>query len=472
MVKITVLLFSFGLVFCSTPEQKEGLQIQPNIIYIFTDQQHANMMSCAGNPWLDTPAMDYIAQNGIRFTRAYTTNPVCSPARVSLITGRFASGFFDHEGNRVRENRGSMRIPEMSPEVLQSTIATYLKQAGYHLVYGGKEHLPQMITPTALGFTDLTDDERDGLANQAAAFIRQKHEKPYFMIVSLINPHDICYMAIRDHSDPNNPLLKRGEKELATLDWALKYPANVNDKTFFDQYCPPAPPNLEPQEHEPAAIKYMLTLRDFRAGAREHYTVEDWRRHRWAYCRLTEKADGQIQVILDALQQSEQEQNTLVLFSSDHGDNDGAHRLEHKTTFYEESANIPFMAMWKGHIPGGQVDSLHLVSNGLDLLPTVTDFAGVSGKSDPRGLSLKPLMMGKTVEWRQTLGVESEIGWMVVGNDGLKYIKYDAAGIEERLHDLNSDPFETTHFTDDPEYQETLSFLRNEMEEYWFPDIE
>jgi len=62
---------------------------RPNIIYIYTDQQSASMMSCAGNEYLETPAMDYIAENGIRFTRAYTTNPVCSPARVSLMTGRF-----------------------------------------------------------------------------------------------------------------------------------------------------------------------------------------------------------------------------------------------------------------------------------------------------------------------------------------------------------------------------------------------
>ncbi len=82
---------------------------QPNIIYLFTDQQSANMMSCAGNDWLKTPAMDYIAANGMRFTRAYTTNPVCSPSRVSLMTGRFAGCFKDDQGKEVRENRGSMR---------------------------------------------------------------------------------------------------------------------------------------------------------------------------------------------------------------------------------------------------------------------------------------------------------------------------------------------------------------------------
>lgn len=216
-------ILCLGCFSCQPIDQSNNQQRPPNIIYIYTDQQSANMMSCAGNQWLKTPAMDYIANHGIRFTRAYTTNPVCSPARVSLITGRFASDFQDDQGNTVRENRGSMRIPEVSEEVQQTTIAAFLKQAGYELVYGGKEHLPEPLIPTKLGFRDIADNERDELAQRSAAFIKSDHPNPYFMVVNLINPHDICYMAIRDHSDPENPLLVRGKTELATLDWALQY---------------------------------------------------------------------------------------------------------------------------------------------------------------------------------------------------------------------------------------------------------
>lgn len=86
----------------------------PNIIYIYTDQQGEAMMSCAGNEFLHTPAMDYIADNGIRFTRAYTSNPVCAPARVSMMTGRFPGYFMDKDGNMLRENGGARDIPEVS----------------------------------------------------------------------------------------------------------------------------------------------------------------------------------------------------------------------------------------------------------------------------------------------------------------------------------------------------------------------
>ncbi len=450
---------------------QRGARKKPNIIYIYTDQQSAAMMSCSGNTWLNTPAMDHIADNGIRFTRAYTTNPVCAPARVSLMTGRFPGSFNDKKGRPARENRGAMTIGHIPEEVVDTTIAAFLQRAGYDLIYGGKEHLPKGLTPKDLGFTDICNNERQLLAEESARHIKAKHDKPYFMIVSLINPHDICYMAIRDsaETDSEKRLVNRGTVPLAALDKAMEMPAGVGEDEFYETHCPPLPPNYEPLKDEPKAAEYMLDQRNFRRHARDKYTDRQWRLHRWAYCRLTEVVDREIQTILDAIKQSGAEEDTLVIFSSDHGDNDASHRLEHKTTFYEESANIPFAAMWKGQIPAGQVDDTHLVSNGLDLLPTVCDYAGLKAVADPRGKSLRPLFEGKDVPWRDTLGVENEIGRMVVSQDRLKYIRYDAAGKEERLLDLDKDPHETAYCTDDPAYASRLAALRQCFETEWFP---
>ena len=445
-------------------------KMKPNIIYIFVDQLSASMMSCAGNKWLKTPAMDYIAENGIRFTRAYTTNPVCSPSRVSLMTGRLPGYFKDQHGKEVRENRGAMNIPQVSGEVLNTSIASFLKKADYELFYGGKEHLPKSLIPTNLGFNDISDDEREVLAQEAAKVIKANHDKPYFMVVSLINPHDICYMALRQKatSEQDAVILERATTELTMLDKAMKIPNGVNPEEFYKSYCPPLPPNYEAQIDEPEAVKKLINLRPFRKNARENFTDDQWRHHRYAYHRLTEFVDARIQTILDAIKESNQEENTLVIFSSDHGEMSASHRMEHKSTLYEESANIPFMAMWKGHIAAGEVDEKHLVSNGLDLLPTVCDYAGVEGVSDPRGKSLRPLFERKQVKWRKTLGVESEIGKMVVDQDGFKYLRYDAAGIEEQLLNLNEDPYETTHFTNDLKYSEKLDFLRDVYNTEWF----
>jgi choline-sulfatase len=444
----------------------------PNIIYIYTDQQGEAMMSCAGNEFLHTPAMDYIADNGIRFTRAYTSNPVCAPARVSMMTGRFPGYFKGKDGNMVRENGGARDIPEVSEEVKSTTLAAYLKKAGYELAFGGKEHLPPSLSPEALGFIDITDDERDVLSEQAAAYIKGDYKDPYFLVVSLINPHDICYMAIRDFANAGtiDRLRENVKVEMETLDMALQMPEGVSKERFFAEYCPPLPPNFEAQEGEPLAIASLLDRRAFRRSAREEYSEEQWRMHRWAYARLTEMVDAQIQVILNALIESGQEEHTMVIFSSDHGDMDASHKMEHKTALYEESANIPFAAMWKGHIPAGQVNDRNLISNGLDLLPTVCDYAGIKAQSDPRGRSLRPLFEGNNIQWRRTLGVESEIGRMVVSEEGYKYIRYDAVGIEEQLMDLNKDPYETTHFTSDKAYSEVLSGLRESYEELWFPN--
>ena len=446
-------------------------QKRPNIIYIFTDQQHANMMSAAGNPWLKTPAMDYLAENGIRFTRAYTTNPVCVPARVSMMTGRFPGAFRDNNGDIVRQNNMAGRIPSISEEVENTTIAAWMKKAGYDLVYGGKEHLPKPLRPGPLGFKDISDDERNELASVAADYIKSKPKEPYFMILSFINPHDICYMAIRDfaETDFDHMLIRKGKTEIERLDKALQKPEGMSDEKFFARHCPPVPPNLEPQEGEPKALQSLVNNRPFRKNAREKYTDEDWRMHRYAYARLTEMVDRQIQEVLDALKASGEEENTLVMFSSDHGDNDASHRMEHKSTLYEESANVPFLAMWKGHISPGQVDEVSLVSNGLDLLPTVCDYAGIDGKSDPRGRSLRPLFEGNRENWRETLGVESEVGRMVVSEDGFKYIEYDLAGMEKQLLDLNLDPHETKHFTDSPAHQKKIEQLHENFKTVWFP---
>ncbi|MCP4310962.1 MAG: sulfatase-like hydrolase/transferase [Bacteroidetes bacterium] len=467
-MRTSVIIVFAGILFTSCLKQE-----RPNIIYIYTDQQSETMMSCSGNEYLETPAMDYIANRGIRFTRAYATNPVCAPSRVSMMTGRFPGYFSDSDGNQARENGGAQSIPEVSEEVKATTIAAYLKKAGYDLVFGGKEHLPPSLTPAALGFNDITDDERDVLSEKAAQYIKGEHKNPYFMIVSLINPHDICYMATRDFANARTleHLRKKVKIEMETLDQAIQLPEGVSKEQFFAEYCPPLPPNFEPQEDESLAIASLLDRRQFRRSAREEYTEEQWRMHRWAYARLTEMVDAQIQAILDALKESGQEEHTLVIFSSDHGDMDASHRMEHKTTLYEEAANIPFAAMWRGHIPAGQVNYKNLVSNGLDLLPTVCDYAGIKGQSDPRGRSLRPLFEGKDTGWRKTLGVESEIGRMVVDEDGYKYLRYDAAGKEERLMDLNEDPYETSHFTNNKTHSEVLSRLRKSFDEEWFPNL-
>jgi arylsulfatase A-like enzyme len=188
----------------------------PNIILIITDQQSANMMSCAGNKYVHTPNMDRLAAAGVRFNRNYCTNPVCVPSRVSMMTGKMPSEFGLWYNQRPFD-----LDPGMQPE----TLGTLMQNSGYELFYGGKIHLPDALKPQNNGFNYFCADEREGLAHACADYLQKNHPNPFFLVASFINPHDICYMIIRDFiEDKNNFDAGLLPKEISALDDALQIP--------------------------------------------------------------------------------------------------------------------------------------------------------------------------------------------------------------------------------------------------------
>jgi choline-sulfatase len=324
---------------------------------------------------------------------------------------------------------------------------------------------------SACGFDLLTSNERELLADECVKYLQKPHDRPFFLMASFINPHDICYMAIRDYV---RKLAEEGAPDSshwrtpAELDAALKIPEGVTDEEFYAKYCPPLPPNFEVPPEEPDAITYLVTERPFRLNARENWSEQRWRLHRWAYCRLTELVDAQIGRVLSALDEAGLRENTLVIFFTDHGDHDSAHRLEHKTTFYQEASNIPFLVRAPGMANPGAVDQHHLVSSGLDILPTVCDYAGVKAPAGLQGRSLRPLLEGKSAaDWRKTLYLESEIGYMVT--DGrYKYCAFDAdkGSRRDSLVDLDYDPGEMRNLVAFEREQGNLARLRASLSEH------
>jgi choline-sulfatase len=424
------------------------------------------MMSCAKNPYLQTPAMDSVAATGVRFERAYCTNPLCVPSRFSMLTGRMPSEI-GLRANAARE------IESIAAHVVEGGLGWLLRDAGYDVAYAGKQHLPK-LNAEALGFDYICEDERDELARVSADYVRQPHEQPFCLVASFINPHDICHMAIRDfpHSDFDHLILRKCVRECEVLDEALRLPPGMSEEEFYAGPCPPLPPNFEPQEDEPGAIGILQSDREFKGDARRYWSEERWRLHRWAYCRLTERVDAQIGQLLDAIRESGLWENTLVVFTSDHGDMDGAHRMEHKTAFYEQAARVPFLISLPGVSPAGVVDAQHVVSTGLDLLPTLCDFAGASVPEGVHGHSLRPLIKGREPEqWREAVLVESELGAMAVSRR-FKYALYDEGANREQLYDLERDPHETRNWAHEPDLQETLEHHRRllaELHEQWPP---
>jgi choline-sulfatase len=340
-------------------------------------------------------------------------------------------------------------------------------------VYGGKTHVPGGGAQRVMeryGFDSLTADQREELAEKCAAFLRGEHARPFLLVASFINPHDICYMAIRAWKDSGT--VGQGVKvtplsppAIQCLDAALRRPAGIAEAEFFRRVCPPLPTNYGIPEGELSIFGDKLG--GFRGYVRQHWTERDWRLHRWAYARLTERVDSEIGKVLAALRASGLENNTLVMFTSDHGDMDSAHRFEHKSLLYEEAVRVPLIVSWKGVTQADLVDREHLVSTGLDLIPTICDFAGVPVPTALPGRSVKPLAQGQPAEpWRSYLVVENHQARLILA-DRWKYMVGAAGEIREMLVDLERDPGELQNLAADRAYRERLETGRRLLKEWY-----
>lgn len=457
---------------------------RPNILLILTDQQHAAMMSCTGNPWVKTPNLDRIASDGVRFEKAYCTNPVCIPSRFSLFTGRMPSEI-GMEDNKDARN-------PVSRDILAHAMGTLFRSAGYQTVYSGKIHLPGqegvLDNLAAYGFEQhlapQDNEGRDPAVDACVSFLQSPQKRPFLLVASLINPHDVCHLPLSDFlaasNISENTVDSSAPLALAEVDRAMQFPPGISEEEFYEKFCPPLPENLAIPERELNA--YMAAhSRDYLAWTRKNYTDRQWRMYRWVYARLTERVDAQIGRLLDALKESGLEENTLVVFTSDHGEQAGAHRAATKGFLYEESIRIPFLVKWKGVTKPGLVDEKHLVSSGLDLIPTLCDFAGLAIPSSLKGSSVRPLTEGIPVQdWRKDLVVENNSSRLVrFGNwkytvgrpettapEVLRALSVNQP-VREALFDLAADPGELDNLADNPSFLPQLQEGRRLLKRWY-----
>lgn len=410
---------------------------RPNILLISTDQQSASAMSCAGNADVDTPAVDALAADGVRFARAYCTYPLCAPARSSYITGHLphATGVVDN-GQPMRE------------ELREQTVGRRLGEAGYRCALAGKWHVPG-LTPEEGGLEVLCGT-RDALIPEVAGeYFRASDERPFLLFASFTNPHDVCQLA-RSQSLPQGPVAS--PPSLAA--------------------CPNLPANFEAPAYGPEMLD-LVQRHNPRVYSAAEFAPDDWRRLRYGYFRIVEKLDAEIGRLLTALRDAGHEQDTLVLFTSDHGDGHGAHRWNQKSALWEEVIRIPFIARGPG-VAGGRVVE-HLVSNGLDLLPTICEAAGVAISAGLPGRPLQPLLAGDAPDdWRRELVVETAFGLgegpggraqgrALVG-ERHKYSVYTLGRGREQLVDLATDPGEMTNLAVEERWQDELQAHRERLQ--------
>ncbi len=341
---------------------------RPNILFIMTDQQFAEAMSCRiGTRYLRTPHMDSLAANGMLFERAYCANPLCVPSRTSLFTGRYPTETGVETNDQVKDHLDSRKFPLMG---------SIFKRAGYATGYFGKWHLPyDQRKPETHGFDIVVPNKKQGgdvgTEVHAAEFIRANAGKPFLAVASFLNPHNICQW-------PRGEAFSEGDPGT---------PPPVDQ-------CPPRRPNYGTPKNETDTILLMRrsyqATRMFPVG---NYGEADWRRYIWAYYRMIEKVDALIGKVIESVRGAGLEQRTVIVFTADHGDCQGAHGWNQKTVFYDEASRVPFIVSYKGTTPRGV--ARRLVHTGVDLIPTLCSYAGIPVPQGLAGLSMKDTANGK-----------------------------------------------------------------------------
>lgn len=404
-------------------------QERPNIIYIMTDQQTATAMSCAGNMYVNTPNMDKLAARGVRFTNAYCSLPLSGPSRASMFTG--------HTPAEIGMAENEIPMPD---SLRTRTLGILMEQAGYETAYAGKWHVNTNSLPEkhAFGFENLHGHNDFGLAEAAVSFLQRKHNKPFFLVTSFDNPHNICEYARKQ----NTPF------------------AAIEEPALED--CPNLPANFNIAPYDADVLAYERS-RSYRLYPTQGYTPDDWRRYLNAYYRLVETVDTEIGKIIAEIDKQNLWKNTVIIFTSDHGDGAAAHHWNQKTVLYEEVVNVPFIVCLPRSKHAGKVLP-QLINNGTDLMPSICDWAGAEVPQGVQGISYRSLVeSGDSLKEHQSYVVTETLfaqtggtcGWMVRTPD-YKYVLYEAGKNREMLYDMKTDRGEMRNLAVERQYKEVI----------------
>lgn len=451
---------------CTSVAQPQASSKRPNIIYLLADQLRYQSCGYAGDAKARTPNIDRLAREGISFRQAVSHMPVCSAYRASLFTGKYTTST-------------GMVINELRMNTHHTCLGHVLTAAGYDTGYIGKWHLyanelgnhfePRNSFvprgPDRLGFdgywaaynfhhdyygayyhTESPEKifygegvfEPDAQTDMALDFLAKKSagDAPFFLMVSYGTPHD---------------------------PWAR----NNVPATYFDLYKDvefPLPANYS-GEMDPYGDEWS----NIRKGPR---LIDDWMRN---YYAMTANLDWNIGRLLDAVDKAGLANDTLIVFSSDHGEMFGGHGRMKKNIFYEEAARIPFLMQWKGQIPAGTISDACL--NTPDIMPTLLGLAGLNSRIPEavEGMDLSPLAQGRSGREPEA-ALLMNTGACAIWEDGhewrglrdkrFTYAVFRGGGPKdlprkEVLFDNEADPLQMTNLAADPDHQTRMEKYRS-----------
>jgi arylsulfatase A-like enzyme len=442
---------SFGQLIAAAPFARAAAR-SPNILHIVTDDQRWDLLSLRGHPFVKTPNMDRIGREGAVFLNSFVTTSLCSPSRATILTGRYP-----HQ-HKVQTNGSSPNF-----DTREKTFPALLQTAGYRTAYVGKWHIgddpkprpgfdrwavmpgqgeyfdPRLnVDGVGKNFTGHVDGVVAGLATD---FLKQNDGKrPFALCVGIKSPHaeqlpPAHLKTLFSQVDIPKPATWSEDVRASGKADVVKN-ACIQAEQFFDG---------------PIKLK----------GSYDRY-IKD-------FFRSVVSADEAVGRILDALDQTGQANDTLVVFTGDNGFFLGEHGLIDKRLPYEEALRVPLLMRYPAAFRAGQSPS-QMVLN-LDICPTILDFCGVPVPSNIAGRTLRPLLTdARAKPWRDEMFYEYvERIWqspalVAVRTERYKLIEYLDPADTNELYDLAIDPHEMRSVIRDPGYGPVLRDMQSRLQ--------
>ncbi len=420
---------------------------KPNIVFFFSDQQRWDTCGCYGQPLDVTPNLDRMATEGVLFESAFTCQPVCGPARSCIQTGKYATATGCHINNIA------LRLDE-------KTIAHHLSDAGYETAYIGKWHLASdKIGGSDEEFRIPVPPERRG------------GWKDFWLVSDMLEYTSHSYDGYMFDADGNKRFFPEGRYRAdAQTDWAIEYLQNrSSDRPFclFISYIEPHHQNDHNHYEGPHGSKEKF--RDFAVPGDLEGTEGDWRGEYPDYLGCCSSLDENLGRIRSTLNELGIEDDTLVIYTSDHGSHFRTRNDEYKRSCHDGCVHIPMVMCGPGFKGGKSVADLASL---IDLPSTFLAAAGIPAPETMHGRPLQEIVNGAPGDWPQEVFIqisESQCGrsirtarWKysvrapgVSGNEPAAE-RY----VEDFLYDLQNDPHEKNNLAADPKYSDVRADLR------------
>ena len=440
--------------------QDKSKEERPNILFFLVDDQRNDLMSCAGHPIVQTPTVDNLAENGIRFTNSFVTTSICAASRASIFTGLYES----------KHNYTFGKSP-IKTEFMKNSYPFLLKKAGYNTGFIGKfgiliekqdSMLAEMFnfykpSPKAgPHFVELTDGSKRHSAeikgDEAVEFINnQNKEKPFCLSISFNAVH-----AVDKNKTPGNEGHYPYPNAVANMYENVEMP----NPELFDSAI---------YENHPEFLKNSLN--------RERYfwrwdTEEKYQVNLRAYFRMISGYDNVMRRVIDALEENGYDKNTVIIFSSDNGYYMGNRGFAGKWSHYEESLRVP-MVIYDPRLPHRAVGKTNdKISLNIDIPVTILDLAGILQPNLYQGKSLLPILNNENIEsWRTNFLCEHRMDYekipKYVGVRGQRYTYanyYEQNPPYEFLHDLQEDPKQLENLINNIDYKDVLQNMRSKSD--------